>query len=346
MEFHFADSRRSLLFKGTFKQGARIALVGESGAGKTSFLRLLAQLDTAEVNELSVNGASIHTPWQHEATFVHQHPVMFTHHSVQRTLEYASALNDASQALPLDKWIRQLGIEDKLGQSCAQLSGGESQRVALLRALATRRQWLLLDEPFSALDANRMNDACEVVSEYCELTGAGLVVASHQDTVHRYLCESAYLVKNLHGEFAADFYQALNTRSAEKTRSTLEGLVLGLEHGFLKINIGHQFVYAKAPKHWQSHKSCRVTMSASDISLALGDAHTTSMVNRLSGIIKKLDKSDDGRCLVTLDLNGQVLIVQISEWSSHRLHIKPGQLIYAEFKVSAAQWHGLHDKQA
>ena len=344
MEFHFEDSRRLLAFKGEFKQGERIALLGDSGAGKTSFLRLLAKLDSCEVNYLKINGKRIESSWRHDATFVHQHPVMFAHHNVQQTLQYASALNKTAQHTPIDRWTQQLGIDEKLNQSCAQLSGGESQRVALLRALATGRKWLLLDEPFSALDANRMLDACEVVSDYCQLTGAGVIVASHQDTVHRYLCESAYSVKNLQGRFEADFYHALNRSSLQNTKSTLEGLVIGLEHDFLKINIGHQFVYTKAPEYWQSYKTCRITISASDISLALGDKHVTSMVNRLSGTVKKIEHHDDGRCFVTLDLNSQLLVVQISQWSSQRLQIKAGQRVYAEFKVSAAQWHGLHDK--
>ncbi|MEJ2044941.1 MAG: ATP-binding cassette domain-containing protein [Reinekea sp.] len=340
IEFHFTQSgTRTINFQGAFAQGARIALLGPSGAGKTTFLRLLALLETSDRHTVSINNQSITKPWLHQATLLHQHPVMFAHHRVEQTLSYARRLNPKIPELPLKHWAEQLDIARLYQQPCNRLSGGQVQRVALLRALATGRRWLLMDEPFSALDVDRLNAACEVVADYCQLTGAGLILASHQDMPHRYLCDSAYQVENLCGEIASDLFAVLNAQPGTAVKSTLFAQTIGEVNGFLKVSLGGQSLYVRKPERWQAGH-CRITLTASDISLAIGQDHLTSMVNRLNGVIQHMDEAGEQRTKVQLSVEDQRLDVLISNWSRDRLALKPGQLVAAEFKVGAARWHG------
>ena len=340
IEFDFYQTgQRALHFKGAFASGARIALLGSSGAGKTTFLRLLGRIDSAERAELRVDGKSIRQPWQHQATLLHQQPVMFAHHSVQQTLAFALRHQRNGLTLPIAHWARQLGLESLMAQSCAQLSGGQAQRVALLRALATGRRWLLMDEVFAALDPKRVLAACAVVEEYCALTGAGLVLASHQDTPQRYLCNQAYCVDGLVGRMADDLFVALQRQPERPAKSTLIATVDGLENQLLRARLGEQPIYLPVPPNWRAGR-CRLTLHADDISLAIGEDHVTSMVNRLRGQITQLQPLGAEIVLVQLDVQQQALTIAISQWSKDRLGLNVGQMVYAEFKLRAVQWHG------
>ena len=271
-------------------------------------------------------------------TLLHQHPVMFGHHRVQQTIDYGRKYN-ASHTLPLSKWIQQLGIEPLLNQRCHELSGGQAQRVALLRALNTGRPWLLLDEAFTALDAPRVLAACDVIAEYCQLTGAGLLVASHQDLPQRYLCSSAYVVESLSGQYVEDLFPVLNKQESLQLTSTLTVNVEAIEHGFLLTRLAGQALYLNLPNHWQP-ASARVSIDAGDIALAIGEEHLTSMVNRLKTQVRAIDHINSERVRLWLVIGDQQLVVDISPWSFNRLNIQLGQSLFAEFKVGAVQWHG------
>ena len=342
---HRLSDTAQIDFAGQFQPGERIALLGRSGAGKTTFLRYLAGLNKAGQCHVSVGEQRLRNPWTSQATLLHQHPVMFAHHRVEQTIDYGQKylLSNRSLSslpvLPMNNWIEQLGVEPLLFQPCRQLSGGQAQRVALLRALNTRRPWLLLDEAFSALDAPRVLAACQVIAEYCQLTGAGIVVASHQDTPQRFLCDSAYLVDELRGTYHKDLFVVLDQQLNPHHLSTLNVLVSGEKHGFLSTVIDGQVLYLPTPEQWES-RPARVSIAASEVAVAVGDEHLTSMVNRLKTQVLAIDEDDKSKVTLTLGIGDQSLAVEISPWSFQRLNLSLGKTVFAEFKVGAVQWHG------
>lgn len=137
--------------------GAVTALVGASGAGKSTILRALAGLERLE-GRVSVGGE----PWQDARRFVpphrratgmvFQHAALLPHLSVEANLRYgwrrAGRPRDA-----LERAVELLRVAPLLPRSAGRLSGGERQRVAVARALACAPRLLLLDEPLSGLDA-------------------------------------------------------------------------------------------------------------------------------------------------------------------------------------------------
>jgi len=129
----------------------RLAIVGPSGAGKTLILRLLAGLDVPDHGTVSLEGIPLHTlPAEARGLgYVPQEYGLFPHLSVWQQLIFAVRADHGTARY----WLDRLGLAGLEHRLPAQLSMGQRQRVALGRALAAAPRLLLLDEPFSALDA-------------------------------------------------------------------------------------------------------------------------------------------------------------------------------------------------
>jgi ABC-type sulfate/molybdate transport systems ATPase subunit len=156
---HFSLPLRAFELQLTLPVERTVALVGPSGAGKTSALRVVAGLMKPTRGGVSLDGVS----WngvpteQRRVGFVFQDYALFPHMSVRGNVAFAGPVGDL-----LDRF----GIADLADALPRQLSGGERQRVALARALAREPDVLLLDEPLAALDAHTKT---EVRSELREL---------------------------------------------------------------------------------------------------------------------------------------------------------------------------------
>jgi sulfonate transport system ATP-binding protein len=125
------------------REGDFVALLGPSGTGKTTLLRLLAGLDIAD-------GGTIVVPKARSVVF--QEPRLVPARRVWRNVVLGSRTVRRDRALAVDA-LAEVGLADHADAWPTTLSGGEAQRVALARALATEPGLLLLDEPFAALDA-------------------------------------------------------------------------------------------------------------------------------------------------------------------------------------------------
>jgi molybdate transport system ATP-binding protein len=141
----------------TFSCGAGrlLALVGPSGAGKTTLMRLLAGLEQPEAGRITYDGEVFFDraggvclpPQRRRLGYVFQEYTLFPHLSLYKNVALAAAEKDRVEEL-----LRRFGLWPLRDRKPQQLSGGERQRGALCQALARRPRVLLLDEPFSALD--------------------------------------------------------------------------------------------------------------------------------------------------------------------------------------------------
>lgn len=331
--------KQPFCFEGDFEEGASVALIGESGAGKTTFLRYLAGFERNRTSHVYHQGILAKHSWQYSVCLVHQQPTMFRHHTVAQTLEFAQQYRKSPIELPKDQWVSQLELDNLLQQPSVQLSGGQQQRVALLRALVSAPHWLLLDESFSALDEKRLLNACAVIQDFKALTNVGLIVASHNDFPQRYLCDQAFVVNNLQGHSEPNLFAALDQNRQQLGVTTLAARVAKQEGTLLKLLLDDQPLFMRPPLGWREGVA-RLSLAAKDISLALGDTHQTSMVNRLKGRIVKADFGRDDSVLVSIQLNKQIVRSSISTWSWQRLGLSLNQIVFAEFKVGAVQWNG------
>ncbi len=133
--------------------GEITAVIGGSGCGKTTLLRLIAGLDQVSSGHIVVDGETISAP--HPAVgIVFQEPRLFSWLRVEENAGFGIAHLDAAERKNrIEAALARVGMSDYAKCLPRELSGGQQQRVAIARALITRPKVLLLDEPFSALDA-------------------------------------------------------------------------------------------------------------------------------------------------------------------------------------------------
>jgi ABC-type sugar transport system ATPase subunit len=139
-------------------EGAIVAVVGPSGSGKSTLLRIIAGLETPSAGELRLNGIRSNglAPRERDIAMVFQNNATYPHLTVAENLAFglkARRVSPVEIRSRVQEMAALLGLTDFLKRKPETLSGGERQRVALGRALVRRPKLLLLDEPFSSLDA-------------------------------------------------------------------------------------------------------------------------------------------------------------------------------------------------
>ena len=147
--------------------GELVALLGPSGCGKTTALKLLAGLLSPSAGNVLVDGSSVlgTPPEKRRTAMVFQKPLLFPHMDVAGNVGFGLKMrgSDRDSGQQVKEALAQVQMEQFAGRKPDELSGGQQQRVALARALVTEPKLLLLDEPFSALDANLRSEMRELV---------------------------------------------------------------------------------------------------------------------------------------------------------------------------------------
>jgi len=169
--------------------GARLALRGPSGAGKTLLLRSLALLDPVDAGQVLYHGQPVRReevpPFRARVIYLHQSPVMLgqtVEEALRRPFGLGVHRRRSFDRARIVGWLGKLGRDESfLQQAAGELSGGERQLVALLRAMQLEPEVLLLDEPTAALDAKAAAAVKALVEQWmAEAAGRrGLVWVGH-----------------------------------------------------------------------------------------------------------------------------------------------------------------------
>ena len=158
-------------------KGEFVVVVGPSGAGKTTVLNILGGMDTATKGNVFVDGSNIAKYNNRQLTAYRRDDIGFVF-QFYNLVPNLTALENVELAMqicknPLDakKVLCEVGLEDRMGNFPAQLSGGEQQRVSIARALAKNPKLLLCDEPTGALDYQTGKAILKLLQDMCREKG-------------------------------------------------------------------------------------------------------------------------------------------------------------------------------
>lgn len=183
-------------------KGEIAVLLGASGVGKSTLLRVLNHLETPDSGTFSLHGKPLNLQTvnqTHTIGFVFQNFNLFDHLTVQENITLAlekvlGAHSTESNAIA-SKLLEHYGLADKASAYPSDLSGGQKQRLALARTLAMKPQVICLDEPTSALDPLLTASVATTIQELAK-EGYIVLVATHDTSLLERLNATIYLMKN------------------------------------------------------------------------------------------------------------------------------------------------------
>ncbi len=166
------------------RSGTTMAVLGPSGCGKTTLLRLIAGFERAEAGSIALGGLMVDSPvrWappeRRRIGIVPQEGALFPHLNVARNVGYGLSRAGRRRGR-VEEVLALVGLTDSGSRMPHELSGGQQQRVAVARALAPRPGVVLLDEPFSALDAPLRTGIRADVVQALRTDGATAILVTH-----------------------------------------------------------------------------------------------------------------------------------------------------------------------
>ena len=171
------------------EQGEFCVIVGASGAGKTTVLNILGGMDSCDDGKIRVAGDLVNEYnnkklieyRRYDVGFVFQFYNLVPNLTALENVELATQIGRAS--LNPQKVLERVGLQERMDNFPAQLSGGEQQRVSIARALAKNPKLLLCDEPTGALDYNTGKQILKLLQDTCHETGMTVVVITHNAAI-------------------------------------------------------------------------------------------------------------------------------------------------------------------
>jgi len=168
-------------------EGEFVTLLGPSGCGKTTILRIIAGLEIPDSGDIYLNGKQICgggtfiPPYSRNIGMVFQNYALFPHLTVKENILFG-VKNKTNKNSIFNKIIKEINLVGLEHRYPFQLSGGEQQRVALGRALAQKPSMILLDEPFSSLDAQLKLSMRDELKEIIEKAGISAIFVTHDQS--------------------------------------------------------------------------------------------------------------------------------------------------------------------
>ena len=168
----------------TVQSGETLAIVGRSGCGKTTLLRILAGFVKPDGGTVTLDGLPAAAPDRDRWMVFQSFDQLFPWFTLRRNLTYAirktrAGISGREAREIAGGCLERMGLQDAGDKYPYQLSGGMQQRGALARAMAVSPKALLLDEPFSSLDVLSRESARGALSTLAAATGAAMVIVTH-----------------------------------------------------------------------------------------------------------------------------------------------------------------------
>ncbi len=322
------------------KAGELVALLGPNGSGKTTILRCLAGLTQIDRGRISIDEAVVDDPQtdtfvepeQRSIGFVYQNYLLFDHLTVLENVAYGLRARKTPKAEArriARQWIDRVGLGEYATQRPRALSGGQAQRAALARALATNPRLLLLDEPLAALDAGTRSIVRRDLFRHLETFDGMRILVTH-DPVDAYALADRVAIIDAGRIVQAGTLAEVSAHPRSRYVADLVGvnLVSGtIANGVLTNPSGARVVIAAALVG-----SAFAVIRPNSISLEVGQPAGTSARNVWNGVIGDIDRLGDR---VRIGIHGVLpLTAEITAAALDALQLRPGDEIYASVKAT------------
>ncbi len=323
---------------------------GPSGAGKTTFLQLLAGLQNPDRGIISIQSREVfnaakklnHPPENRKIGYVFQEGRLFPHLNVLQNLNYGVKQNPSRRLF--DEVASLLKISNIVNKKISQISGGQAQRVAIGRALLSSPDLLILDEPFSSLDKGLRQHIISLLKPVIQKLDIPMLVISHDLSDLLMLSDQLMLIHEGRCAGIGNYYDLISEEKAfgQMNNSGLINVVeldfenMDVDKGLLVLSKNGHHIYAESIKgieYLQSEKKLSIILRPEDITLAKHKIEDISMLNQIEGKIEKLIQVEN-KILCVIN-HGFKLIAEVTLATKQNMNLKEGEIIWSLFKAAA-----------
>lgn len=205
LEFRYKKSSEKIIkdFNLEIAKGEIISILGESGSGKSTILRLVAGLEVPESgtikikDKIVVDDSTFIQPEQRGIGMVFQDYALFPHMTVEQNIKFGlTKTNRQEKNKRVEEVLNLVNMTEYKTRYPYELSGGQQQRVALARAMAPQPSLLLLDEPFSNLDKDLQVKVRDELKQILQETGTTTIFVTHDRDDSKALADRVVILKN------------------------------------------------------------------------------------------------------------------------------------------------------
>jgi len=175
------------------KDGEMLAIMGQSGSGKSTLLNILGFIDKASLGEYYFNGENVSDLDEYELAeyrnkkigFVFQYFALLNDYTVYENIELPllkRKLSKKDRKTIIEEYLNKFGILDQKNKRPQEISGGQQQRTAIIRALVTNPSYILADEPTGALDKKTGESIMEMLKEI-NIAGKTIIIVTHDSNI-------------------------------------------------------------------------------------------------------------------------------------------------------------------
>ena len=354
MDIQFNFGIKNGNFAGNFAgniRGAITTIIGPSGSGKTTFLKcfsgdLKPTYGYIKIgsNILFSSDKKIEIP-QHKRniSMVYQNDLLFPHMSVKKNILYGYKYNKESSKLDILRICKILKIDKLMNKKPSELSGGESQRVALARSICSNPYILLLDEPFNSLDVVTKAPILFYLKELQKILHLQILFVTHSYQEMFFLSGNSILIDEGEIKLIGDPHEVISKKiknlPTNEINNYLSGVVIEKiqkEDNSGVVSIGEIKLVVPINDCSLGSKVI-VQFFASDVIISTEELTNVSARNIIKGEVLFLEEMENSyllTILISLDIK---IYVEITRYSMEKLCINKGSTIFALLKSSSCR---------
>ncbi len=321
-----------------------LILFGRSGAGKTTTLRMIAGIEKPTGGEIRFGGRKVYSKNDRVNVairdrgigFIFQHHNLFPHMTAFGNIAYA-----ATDHGEISQWLERFHIAHVADRYPAQLSGGEQQRVAIIRALMTRPRMLLMDEPLSAVDVATRNVLQRELREVQRSSGIPIIHVTHNVSEAISLGDRVLVLEEgrvIHDGLPIEIFHAptsIPLASLSGTENIVDGIVAAhhKDDNTTELRVGDCLLHMPQCRENVGARAA-VAIRPEDILIALRETHDTSARNQFRGRIVEIVQDTLPSIVVKIP-GGPKLRAVVTRRSLESLSLTQGAEVYLLIKAWA-----------